>query len=90
MVSGDGLFNIATQTFGITLDALLAANPEITDPDLIVVGQVINIPVCGQGRSGSNGTASASGSGTSRMKMRKVRTTRGRRAERNVAEAIVI
>ena len=88
VVSGDGLFNIATQTFGITLDALLAANPEITNPDLIVVGQVINIPICGQGSSGSNGTATASV--TPRMRMRKVRTTRGRRAERNIAEAIVI
>ncbi|PVH74014.1 carbohydrate-binding module family 50 protein [Cadophora sp. DSE1049] len=79
VVSGDGLFAITTEKFGITLDALLAANPEITNPDLIVVGQVINIPVCGQVTSGSNATAEAIV--TPRMKMRKVRTTRSKRGE---------
>ncbi|MBP7332828.1 MAG: LysM peptidoglycan-binding domain-containing protein [Desulfotomaculaceae bacterium] len=42
--SGDTLFLIARR-FGLTLDALLAANPGIRDPDLIYPGQVITVPV---------------------------------------------
>jgi LysM repeat protein len=41
--SGETLSGIARQQ-GITLDALLAANPEIQDPGRIQVGQVIVIP----------------------------------------------
>jgi murein DD-endopeptidase MepM/ murein hydrolase activator NlpD len=39
----DTLSGIA-QRFGISLADLLAANPQIADPDLIVVGQVLTIP----------------------------------------------
>jgi spore coat assembly protein SafA len=41
---GDTLFNIARQ-FGVPLAALIAANPQIADPDLIFPGQIIVIPV---------------------------------------------
>lgn len=41
---GDTLFLIA-QRFGVTLQALLAANPQIVDPNLIVATQVICVPV---------------------------------------------
>ena len=41
--SGETLLGIATQ-HGLELDALLAANPEIQDPDRIRIGQVIVIP----------------------------------------------
>lgn len=41
--SGDNLTNIAASE-GVTLQALEAANPQITNPDLINVGDVINIP----------------------------------------------
>jgi tyrosinase len=41
---GDTLCGIAEQFFGVTLGALEAANPQITNPDLIVPGQVIRIP----------------------------------------------
>jgi LysM repeat protein len=41
---GDTLSGIAGQFFGVTLSALEAANPQITNPDLIVPGQVIRIP----------------------------------------------
>ena len=41
--SGDTLGKIA-QRFGVTVADILAANPEITDPDQIVPGQVIVIP----------------------------------------------
>lgn len=41
---GDTLFFIA-QRFGISLDALIAANPQITNPNKISVTQVINLPV---------------------------------------------
>ncbi len=40
---GDTLYNIA-QRFGFTLGQLLAANPQITNPDAISIGQRINIP----------------------------------------------
>jgi LysM repeat protein len=40
---GDTLTRIA-QRFGTTVQALLAANPQITNPNLIYAGQVIEIP----------------------------------------------
>jgi len=43
---GDTLYAIARR-FGITLPALLAANPQIADPALIFPGQRITIPVPG-------------------------------------------
>lgn len=42
--TGDTLSAIA-QTFGVSLPALEAANPQMTNPDLIFPGQVITIPV---------------------------------------------
>jgi LysM domain len=41
--SGDNLHNIAT-FFGVTYPALLAANPQITDPSVIHVGQAVIVP----------------------------------------------
>ena len=41
---GDTLSGLA-QSFGVSLSALEAANPRITDPNLIFSGQVILIPV---------------------------------------------
>lgn len=41
--SGDQLFKIAKH-FHVTVADILAANPQITDPDHIIVGQVIVIP----------------------------------------------
>jgi LysM repeat protein len=43
VVPGDTLSGIAQQ-FGVSLGALEAANPQITNPDLILPGQVIRIP----------------------------------------------
>ena len=43
MVAGDTLWEIA-QGYGLTLDALLAANPQVTDRRLIRVGDAITIP----------------------------------------------
>jgi spore coat assembly protein SafA len=43
VVSGDTMFNIA-QRFGISLDALAQANPQIADPNRIYPGQEICIP----------------------------------------------
>lgn len=41
--AGDLLGSIA-QRFGLTLDELLAANPQIADPNTIQVGDVVTIP----------------------------------------------
>ena len=41
--SGDTLSKVAT-SFDLTLDELLAANPQITDPDKIAIGDEITIP----------------------------------------------
>lgn len=43
IASGDSLWKIS-QDHGVTLDALRAANPQITNPDLIYPGQQLNIP----------------------------------------------
>jgi putative chitinase len=43
--SGDTISGIA-ESQGVTQDALLAANPSVTNPDAIQVGQVLNLP-CG-------------------------------------------
>jgi spore coat assembly protein SafA len=48
---GDTLSGIA-QKFGVSLSDLEAANPQITNPDLIVPGQLINIPDSGSGDDG--------------------------------------
>lgn len=40
---GDTLDGIAS-TYGTTVGDLLAANPDLTDPDLVVVGQVLRLP----------------------------------------------
>jgi LysM repeat protein len=40
---GDRLSTIADR-YGITTEAILAANPTITDPNLISSGQVIRLP----------------------------------------------
>ena len=45
---GDTLWLIAKR-FGISLNDLIAANPQITNPDRINVGDVINIPSSGPG-----------------------------------------
>jgi LysM repeat protein len=41
--AGDTLVTIA-QKFGVTLEALRAANPQIVNPNLITIGQVLNLP----------------------------------------------
>jgi LysM repeat protein len=43
VVSGDTLSGIAN-THDTTVDAILAANPSITNPDFITPGKVITLP----------------------------------------------
>lgn len=40
---GDSMFSIA-QRFGVSLNALIAANPQITNPNLIFPGQIVCVP----------------------------------------------
>jgi putative chitinase len=54
--AGDTLGHIARQ-HGITLSALLQANPEITNPNLIRPGQIINVPEVQAEARTSAGTA---------------------------------
>lgn len=44
VMPGDTLFGIARR-LGVTLDSLLRLNPQITDPDRLIVGQVICVPL---------------------------------------------
>lgn len=43
VVAGDTLYLISRR-LGVTLDSLIAANPQIADPNRIQIGQVINVP----------------------------------------------
>lgn len=43
VVCGDTLWNLS-QTYNVVFEDLLNANPSITNPNMIYVGQVINIP----------------------------------------------
>jgi hypothetical protein len=52
----DTLSKVANQ-FGVTLDELLAANPEITDPNKISIGQQIIIPLAVDGGAPSGSAA---------------------------------
>ena len=54
VVSGDTLWDIA-QAKGVSLEALIAANPQIANPDLIYPGDRITIPGGGTGGTGSVG-----------------------------------
>jgi len=49
--SGDNLSQIA-QANGMSVDQLLAANPQITDPNMIFAGQGLNIPGAGAAQTG--------------------------------------
>lgn len=43
VVAGDTMFRIASK-FGVSLNALIAANPQVANPNVIVAGQVLCIP----------------------------------------------
>jgi|GEM_PF-923471 len=43
VAAGDTLFRLA-MAYGLTIEAILAANPQISDPGTLVVGQLICIP----------------------------------------------
>jgi LysM repeat protein len=58
--AGDTLSAIAHR-FGLTIEELQAANPQIKNPDRIAIGDEINIPT--PAASGSAGTGGASASG---------------------------
>lgn len=45
--AGDTLY-IISQKFNTTITAILAINPQITNPDNLYIGQVINVPVTSQ------------------------------------------
>jgi len=44
VMPGDTLYQIANR-YGVPVDELLKANPDIKDPNLIYPGQLIEIPV---------------------------------------------
>ena len=55
---GDSLWDIAS-SLGTTVEQLLSANPQISDPSLIRIGDVLNVPAVG-GKGGGSGTITAS------------------------------
>ena len=57
---GDTMWLIARK-FGVSLEALLKANPQVTDGDKISIGEKIFIP---QGSGGSGGSGGSSAGGT--------------------------
>jgi LysM repeat protein len=49
--SGDNLFRIATER-GLTVQDLMEANPDLVgDPPILQVGQLLNLPDCGEGET---------------------------------------
>ncbi|MBO9664706.1 phage tail tip lysozyme [Dokdonella sp.] len=60
--SGDTLSGIAAQK-GVSLAALISANPQIGNPNLIFPGQHVNIPGGGSGTRGTDGANSTGGVG---------------------------
>jgi len=61
--SGDNLSQIA-QANGMSVDQLLAANPQITDPNMIFAGQGLNIPGAGSAQAGGFFSNLYSGTGS--------------------------
>ncbi|KAH6663174.1 hypothetical protein B0J14DRAFT_662162 [Halenospora varia] len=62
VVAGDTGNIIAKEKLGITLGALVAANPQVKDINKLEVGQVLNVPLCGKVGGGGgvgNGTAAS-------------------------------
>lgn len=62
VVAGDTLSDIA-DNFGVSVSDIVNANASITDPNLIRVGQVINIPLAGDSSSSAPATISTTPSG---------------------------
>ncbi len=58
VASGDSLWDIASH-IGTTVEQLLSANPQIGDPGLIGIGDVVNVPAAG-GTGGGSSTITAS------------------------------
>ncbi len=55
--AGDSLWDIASN-IGTTVEQLLSANPQISDPGLIRIGDVVNVPAAG-GNGGGSGIATS-------------------------------
>lgn len=60
VVRGDCLWKIA-QAHGVSLSALIAANPQIKNPDLIYPGDKVTIPAGGAAPGGAGGTGGIPG-----------------------------
>jgi len=60
---GDSMYKIA-KTHGISLDALLGANPGISDPSRLSIGQIVQVPTgAGMGMGMGMGTGIGIGTG---------------------------
>ncbi|KAE9374607.1 carbohydrate-binding module family 50 protein [Stipitochalara longipes BDJ] len=72
VVAGDTLIIIAKEKLVITLPSLLAANTQIKNPDLINVGDVLNVPLCGQnGTTKATATTSSKASKATKARLRR-------------------
>jgi LysM repeat protein len=61
--AGDTLSGIAAQA-GVSLQRVQAANPQISDPDVITVGQLVNVPDGQPGTTSPAPTAPSTGTST--------------------------
>jgi LysM repeat protein len=61
--AGDTLSGIASQA-GLSLERVQAANPQIADPDVITVGELVNVPDGQPGSTSSAPTAPPAGTST--------------------------
>ncbi|TVX87272.1 LysM peptidoglycan-binding domain-containing protein [Paenibacillus agilis] len=57
---GDTLWKLA-KAWGLPLQALIAANPQLTNPNVLLIGQVVNIPKLNVNESGGPSTSAGWG-----------------------------
>lgn len=84
VAAGDTLIIIAKEKLGITLPALVAANPQIKDVNKINVGDVINVPLCaatgGVKGNGTENVATKKEKAVAHLDRRTVKLERRRKA----------
>ncbi|EZF93273.1 hypothetical protein H113_05964 [Trichophyton rubrum MR1459] len=84
---GDYMWKIAND-HGIALDALIAANPQVADPAVIQVGQVLNLPGAAGGTPAAAGDAAAAAASAPPPPAASAEPAEASRGVVNVASAV--